>query len=115
MAKTKVMPLRIPEGLDELAALAAKIGRTDKATVLRQWLYKGAELGALKLMSEGQITKGYAGEMLDLSIYEILDLAERYGIELGPSATQQRRALDTAERIGAQLHAERETRTKAAR
>jgi len=114
MAKTKVFPLRIPEGLDELAALAARIDRTDKSTILRQWLYKGAELGALRLMSEGQVTKGYAGELLDLSIYEILDLAERYGMELGPSPAQQRRALETAEHLSAQLKTEREARAKAA-
>jgi len=40
--KSKVVPLRIPENLDELAALSALEQHSDKATALRQWRYRGA-------------------------------------------------------------------------
>jgi uncharacterized protein YutE (UPF0331/DUF86 family) len=60
MKRTKVVPLRIPENLDELAALSAQEQHTDKATALRQWLHRGAAEYVLKLVAEGRISMGRA-------------------------------------------------------
>ena len=38
---TRPYPLRIPEGLMELAEAKARIERTDRSTALRQFLYAG--------------------------------------------------------------------------
>ncbi len=58
--KSKVVLLRIPENLDELASLSAQEEHTDKATALRQWLHRGAAQYVLKLVSEGRISVGRA-------------------------------------------------------
>jgi hypothetical protein len=99
MNKTKVVPLRIPEGLDALAALSGHEEHTDKATALRQWLHKGAELYALRLVGEGRISIGYAAEVLDLSIYDLHRLAEAHRIEIGATPEQSRQSLDLVRRL----------------
>ena len=92
MNKTKVVPLRIPENLDELAALSAREEHTDKATALRQWLHRGAALYVLELMSKGRISLSRAAELLELSVYDLYGMAETYGIELGASDEQRQRS-----------------------
>jgi hypothetical protein len=89
--KSKVVPLRIPEKLDELAAVGAREQHTDKATTLRQWLYHGAEQYSLNLVSEGRLSIGRAAELLDTTIFDLQDRAESLGIELG--ATEQQNEL----------------------
>jgi hypothetical protein len=87
--KTKVVPLRIPENLDELAALSAREEHTDKATALRQWLHEGAAHYVLRLVADGRISMSYAGELLGASIYDLYSLAETHGVELGASEEQR--------------------------
>jgi hypothetical protein len=99
MSKTKVVPLRIPEHLDELASLSAREEHTDKATALRQWLHKGAALYVLNLVAEGRISKGRAAEVLEVSIYDILNLAQTYGIELGPTDEQIRQSSELLDKL----------------
>jgi hypothetical protein len=98
MKKSKVVPLRIPESLDGLAALSAQAHHTDKATALRQWLHVGAVQYVLGLVAEGRVSVGRAAELLDLTVYDLYRLAEGQGIELGASDAQrqQSRALATA-------------------
>ena len=88
--KSKVVPLRIPENLDELAALIAQEQHTDKATALRQWLHRGAAQYVLRLVSEGRVSVGRASELLDLTVYDLLHMAQIEGIELGATGEQRR-------------------------
>jgi hypothetical protein len=53
---SKVVPLRIPQYLYELAALNAQEQKTDKAAALRQWLHFGAIQYVLTLVAEGRIS-----------------------------------------------------------
>src|SRR5712691_7088534 len=95
MKRTKVVPLRIPEHLDELAALSAQAHHTDKATALRQWIHQGAAHYVIELVAEGRVSLGRAAELLDLTVYDLYRLAATHGIELGASdeQRQQSRAL----------------------
>jgi hypothetical protein len=79
--KSKVVPLRIPETLDSLAASCSQEQHTDKATTLRQWLY------------------GRAAELLDMSIYDIYRIAQESGIELGATEEQHRQSMEHARRF----------------
>jgi hypothetical protein len=90
--KSKVIPLRIPENLDELAALNAKEQNTDKATALRQWLHCGAIQYVLKLVAEGRISLERASEVLDLTVYDLQHQAEIQGNELGATDQQRRQS-----------------------
>ena len=99
--KSKAVPLRIPEGLIDLAALCSQEQRTDRATTLRQWLYKGAETYALKLVEEGRISTGHAAELLDMSIYDVYRLAQSRGIEIGATEEQFQQSMEHAARVKA--------------
>lgn len=90
--KSRVVPLRVPENLDELAALSAQEQHTDKATALRQWLHRGAAQYVLKLVAEGRITLGRAAELLEVSVYDLQHLAETQSIELGATDEQRRQS-----------------------
>ena len=63
---------------------------TDKATALRQWLHKGAELYALRLVSEGRISIGYAAEVLDRSSHQTVHRLLRATLWHTDSAQQLR-------------------------
>jgi len=100
MKKTKVVPLRIPENLDELAALSAQEQHTDKATALRQWIHQGAAHYLLRLVAEGRVSLSRAAELLELTIYDLYHLAETHGIELGASDEQRQRSRALATKLG---------------
>ena len=94
--KSKVVPLRIPDSLLELVALCGKEQHTDKATTLRQWLYKGAEGYVLRLVEQGRISVSRAAELLETSIYDIYRLAEDQGLAMGATEEQYRMSIETA-------------------
>lgn len=96
MTKSKVVPLRIPENLNELAALNAHEKHTDKATALRQWLHEGAAHYVLNLVAEGRVSVGRAAELLDATPFDIYHMAESHGIELGATDEQRRQSRDLA-------------------
>ena len=97
--KSKVVPLRIPENLDELAALSAQEQHTDKATALRQWLHRGAVQYVLKLVAEGRISMGRAAELLDLTVYDLQLQAETQGLGLGATDEQRRQSRALAAKV----------------
>jgi hypothetical protein len=100
MARSKVVPLRIPEKLDDLALLIAQEEHTDKATTLRQWLHEGAAHYVLKLVSEGRISATRAADLLGASVFDLYRLAETHGIELGATDEQRRQSRALAAEIG---------------
>lgn len=96
---TKPYPLRIPEGLLELAEIKSQAERTDKTTALRQLLYAGAEEYVLALISEGRMSVGRGAELLEVSVLDIQRLAQEQGVELGATAEQYERAREAARKL----------------
>ena len=81
----KSVPLRIPEELVELLDVHTRELRSDRASVLRQWLWQSAEKATVALVGEGKLSIGRASELLDRSIQDIYRIAQDSGIELGAS------------------------------
>lgn len=96
---TKPYPLRIPEGLLELAEIKSQAERTDKTTALRQLLYAGAEEYVLGLISEGRVSVGRGAELLEVSVLDIQRLAQEQGVELGATVEQYERAREAARKL----------------
>src|SRR5215471_6993148 len=92
-------PLRIPEGVLQLAEMRSQEERTDKTTVLRQWLYIAAEEYAFKRLAEGRLTLSQTAALLDMSAYDVQRKTRECGIELGATADQYRHALETARQL----------------
>ena len=99
--RSRVVPLRIPENLVELAALSAQEQHTEKAAALRQWIHVGAAHYVLKLVAEGRLSVGRAAELLDQSVYDVYHLAETHGVELGASDEQRPQSRALAARLAA--------------
>jgi hypothetical protein len=96
---TRPYPLRVPDGVLQLAELWGHEERTDKNTVLRQWLYATAEEYAFKRLADGRLTLSQTAELLDLSVYDAQQKARERGIEVGATAEQYRQALETERQL----------------
>ena len=80
---TVAYPLRISDKLMGLAELRTKEEYVDKATAIRQLLYKGAEDYVLELYLKGRLSLSNAAEILDKSVHDILRLVQELGLESG--------------------------------
>jgi hypothetical protein len=102
---TRPYPLRVPDGVLQLAELRGHEERTAKSTVLRQWLYAAAEEYAFKRLADGRLTLSQTAELLDLNVYDAQQKARERGIEPGATAEQYRQAIETARQLRLQRNA----------
>ncbi len=84
-----VYPMKLREEIIPLIELKSKEEHTNKAIVLKQFLYKGLENYVIELVNRGRLSIGKAAEILDLSIYDIHEIAKSKGLKL--SATREQR------------------------
>lgn len=96
--KNKAVTIRLPQDLLELLQLYSKEQHIDMSGAMRQWLYRAAEVYALKLVEEGRVSGGRAAEMLNVSLFDIYRMAEAKGIRLGADEEQQQRSKGHATR-----------------
>ena len=97
---TRSVPLRIPDALVQLLDVHTRELRSDRASVLRRWLWQSAETATVGLVGEGKLTIGKAAELLDRSHQDIHRIARDNAIELGATALQRaesRRNLENLE------------------
>ncbi len=97
--KNKVVPLRVSDSLLELVMLCAEEQRTDKATTLRQWLYRGAEDYALRMVEDGRLSATRAAELLGTSVYDLYRLAEKHGVDVSATEEQYHRSVGESDRL----------------
>lgn len=86
---TVVYPLKLKDEIMPLIELKSKEEHTNKSIVLKQLLYKGLEDYVMNLVSRGRLSVGRAAEILDLSIYDVHEIAKVKGLIL--SATKEQR------------------------
>ena len=86
---TVVYPMKLKDEIMPLIELKSKEEHTNKAIVLKQLLYKGLGEYVMELASKGRLSIGKAAEILDLSIYDIHEIAKSKGLKL--SATKEQR------------------------
>lgn len=79
----KPVPIRIPENLLAIVDLHSKETRSDRSTVMRQWLWRSAEIEVVKSVAAGKLTIGRATKLLELTYYDIYRIAQENNIILG--------------------------------
>lgn len=84
-----VYPMKLKDEIIPLVELKSKEEHTNKSIVLKQFLYEGLENYMLDLIKRGRLSVGKAAEILDLSIYDIHEIAKSKGLKL--SATKEQR------------------------
>jgi hypothetical protein len=94
--RNRRITLRIPAELAELLDMCVKEQHADQSTVMRQWLYMGAEDYALKRVNAGTLSIGRATELLGTTHYDLYNLARVKGIEVGADQPAQDRARRVA-------------------
>ena len=96
---TKSVPLRIPEELLELLDVHTRELRSDRSSVLRQWLWQSAESATVRLVGEGKLSIGKASELLGRSHEDIYRIAQDNGIELGSTSQQRTKSRETLDAL----------------
>lgn len=99
---TIVYPMKLKDEIMPLIELKSKEEHTNKAIVLKQLLYKGLENYVIDLISRGRLSIGKAAEILDLSIYDMQEIAKSKSLKLSATLEQRqisRKLLSDIERI----------------
>ena len=89
---TVVYPMKLKDEIMPLIELKSKEEHTNKAIVLKQLLYKGLEDYVIGLISKGRLSIGKAAEILDLSIYDVQDIAKSKGLKLSATLEQYQKS-----------------------
>jgi len=85
---TVVYPIKLKDEIMPLIELKSREERTNKSIVLKQFLYKGLEDYVIDLVEKGKLSVGRAAEVLDLSIYDIHEIAKSKGLKLSATLEQ---------------------------
>lgn len=91
---TIVYPLKLKDEIIPLIELKSKEEHTNKSIVLKQFLYKGLENYVIDLVGRGRLSIGKAAEILDLSIYDIHEIAKSKSLKLSATREQRQRSKE---------------------
>ena len=94
-----VYPMKIKEEIIPIIELKSREEHTNKAVVLKQLIYKGLEDYILNLLEKGRLTVGKAAEILDVSIYDIHEMAQLKSIKLSASPEQRQKSKGYLKKI----------------
>ena len=81
-----------------LIELKSKEEHTNRAIVLKQFLYKGLEYYVTGLVSKGRLSIGKAAEILDLSVYDMHEIAKSKGLKLSATREQRQKSKEMSYR-----------------
>lgn len=87
----------LPKNIDIILHRRSKEEHIDTISVLKQIIREGAELYLIKQYSDGKISKGKLAELLDLDMYEVNELLEKYHVKASISYERFTRGIKTAE------------------
>jgi len=89
----------VPKNIDLILDMRSREEHIGKISVLKQMLWDGAESYLVNQYSYGKISKGKLAELLDLDLYGINDLLEKYHIKYSISYDRFTRGIEIAEKI----------------
>lgn len=89
-----VYPMKLNEEIIPLIELKSREEHTNKAIVLKQFLYQGLQGYVMDLVGKGRLSIGKAAEVLDVSIYDMHEIAKARGLKLGATKEQRQRSKE---------------------
>ncbi|TFH43904.1 MAG: hypothetical protein E4G94_04230 [ANME-2 cluster archaeon] len=90
----------IPQNIDLILDQRAREEHIDKISVMKQMLREGAEFYLVGQYSRGRISKDKLAELLDLDIYEVNELLEKYQVKSSISYERFTKGIEMAEKSG---------------
>lgn len=88
----------IPKNIETILDQRAREEHIDRISILKQLLCEGAESYLVNQYSSGRISKGKLVELLDLDIYGVNELLEKYHIKSSISYERFTRGIEIAEK-----------------
>jgi len=89
----------IPKNIDIILHQRSKEEHIDEISVLKKMIREGAESYLVNQYSSGKISKGKLSELLDLDVYEVNELLEKYHVKATISYEKFTRGIETAEKM----------------
>lgn len=96
---TIVQPVRLSEKLKPLIELKSREEHLSKSVVIRKFVYEKLEDYALDLCNRGRLSIGKAAELLDTTIYDLLEKAKGKGIVLSAAEDAHEESRKTVEKL----------------
>ena len=88
----------VPKNIDRILDMRSHEEHIDKNSVLKQILWEGVESYLVSQYSAGKISKGKLAELLDLDIYDVNSILEKYHIKSSISYEKFTTGIKTAEK-----------------
>ncbi|AFV22813.1 hypothetical protein Mpsy_0604 [Methanolobus psychrophilus R15] len=90
----------IPASIETILEKRAREQHLEKESILRQMLWDGAERYLVEEYSKGNVSKGKLAEMLEMDIYEVNELLEKYHIKSNLDLKTFVKGVEIAEKYG---------------
>jgi predicted HTH domain antitoxin len=87
----------IPKNIDMVLNQRSLEEHIDTISVLKQMIREGAELYLINQYSNGKTSKGKLAELLEMDMYEVNELLEKYNIKASISYDRFTRGIKTAQ------------------
>ena len=96
---TMIQPVRLSEKIKPLIDLKTKEEHLSRSVVIKQFVYNGLEEYALELCEKGRLSIGRAAEILDISIYDLQEMAKEKWIILSATEESAEKSRKTTEKL----------------
>lgn len=88
----------VPKNIDMILHQRSREEHIDKISVLKQMIREGAELYLVNQYSNGRISKGKLAELLNMDMYEVNELLERYHVKASISYEKFTKGIEMVEK-----------------
>ena len=92
--KTQQISLAVPEELVRSADFVGEGTGQDRCALLLRWLQAGAEREMLQMVSGAELSTGKFVEVMGVTYFDVHPLAQKHGLEIGPTAEESRYAWE---------------------
>lgn len=96
---TLIQPVRLSEKIKPLIDIRTKEEHLSRSALIKQFVYEGLEEYALKLCEKGRLSIGKAAEILDISVYDLQEMAKEKGIILSAAEESAEKSSEVSERL----------------
>ena len=88
----------VPKNIENILDLRSREEHIDRMSVLKQMLWDGVESYLVNQYSSGKVSKGKLAELLNLDIYGVNEVLEKYHVKSSISYERFTRGIEIAEK-----------------
>jgi len=88
----------VPKNIENILDLRSREEHIDRMSVLKQMLWDGVESYLVNQYSSGKVSKGKLAELLNLDIYGVNEVLEKYHVKSSISYERFTQGIEIAEK-----------------